>query len=258
MANASLPTRTDGSFGQTKSNPTSPTNLATQASAVEWNAIADALIQLIGQTWQTVSANGTTVVADTTDVASVTATGAVTLTPPTTYTGRRVRVLKAAAAVGGITWTGVGALGGSTSSAALVYELEYDGSSWRLVRGESNARLVKLGASGSYLSTIQTVSTASATVSSDVDLVLVTYSGGTCALTFGDSTDFPTGRACVVQKANTGSNGITVVSDGATAINGGTAGASMTLPSSTTASSTTTADPAWLVQRTGTTDIRVS
>lgn len=146
MANASLPTRTDGSFGQTKSNPTSPTNLATQASAVEWNAIADAMIQLIGQTWQTVSSNGTTVVADTTDVVTVTATGAVTLTPPTTYTGRRVRVLKAAAAVGGITWTGVGALGGTTSSTALVYELEYDGSSWRLVRGESNAAIARLSA----------------------------------------------------------------------------------------------------------------
>lgn len=146
MANASLPTRTDGSFGQTKSNPTSPTDLSTQASAVEWNAIADALIQLIGQTWQTVSSNGTTVVAGTTDVANVTATGAVTLTPPTTYAGRRVMVVKAAAAVGGITWTGYGTLPGSGTSSELVYELHYDGSAWRLVRGSANATIARLTA----------------------------------------------------------------------------------------------------------------
>lgn len=131
------------------------------------------------------------------------------------------------------------------------------------VRNDTDTKLAatrfsKLGAGGSYLSTIQTVTTATATISADVDWVVVTYSGGTCALTFGDSTGFPVGRACIVQKANTSSFGITVVSDGATSINGGVAGAAMTLPSSTTASSTTTTDMTYLVQRIDSTNIRVS
>lgn len=120
------------------------------------------------------------------------------------------------------------------------------------------AVLQKLGSAGSYLSSIQTVSTASATVTADVDLVLVTYTGGTCALTFGDATAFPVGRSCVVQKTNTSAYGITVQGSGSDTVNGGTAGAAMTLPNSTTPSSTTTTDPTYLVQRTGSTDLRVS
>lgn len=120
-----------------------------------------------------------------------------------------------------------------------------------------HAVLQKLGAAGSYLSTIQTVSTATATITADVDLVLVTYTGGTCALTFGDSTTFPTGRACVVQKTNTSSYGITVQGSGSDTVNGGTAGAAMTLPSSTTPSDPASSDMAYMVQRTGSTALRV-
>lgn len=268
MANTTLPSYTAKVTGD-------------QVTATEFNDIRDRLTSLIGHVWQTVSASGTTAIGTTTDVVVVTATGSVTLTTPTGYAGRKVVILKTAAAVGGITLSGsVGdglngvELSGSPSSVLLGYEIEWDGTAWRLIRGYSTvadgsvtatsldagltSKLGKLGSAGSYISNIQTVSTASATVSADVDLVLVTYAGGTCALTFGDSTGFPVGRSCIVQKANTSSNGITVVADGATQVNGGTAGVAMTLPNSTTACSTTTADPAYLVQRTGTTAVRVS
>lgn len=120
------------------------------------------------------------------------------------------------------------------------------------------ARLAKTTSAGSYVATIQTVSTATATVGADVDLVLVTYTGGTCALTFPTSTTFPVGRSCIVQKANTSSNGITVQGGGSDQVNDGTAGAAMLLPNSATPSSTTTTDQAYLVQRVGSTSIRVS
>ncbi len=83
----------------------------------------------------------------------------------------------------------------------------------------------------------------------------VTYASGTCALTV---TNLPVGCGYFVQKNNTSANGITVVGSGSDTINGGSAGVAMTLPSSTTVSSSTTADPGWYVLRTGATTLRVS
>jgi hypothetical protein len=102
---------------------------------------------------------------------------------------------------------------------------------------------------------IATVSTSTSTVAAGTGLVLVTYTSGTCALTLSN---LKIGESIQIQKTNTSSNGITVQGSGSDTVNGGSAGAAMTLPGSTTASSTTTADPTYVVTRTGATTLRVS
>lgn len=123
--------------------------------------------------------------------------------------------------------------------------------------GDAIAQIVKLRTNGSYKVTVQTVNASSATIDADADDVEVTYSSGTCTLTLRDSTDHPIGTAIVIAKANTGNNSIIVAPDSGSSINGGSANASMTLPDSTTASSSTTTDRAWLLVRTSSTTWRV-
>jgi hypothetical protein len=113
----------------------------------------------------------------------------------------------------------------------------------------------KLNAAGTYISTLEDANAASLTVAAATDIVNVTYASGTCAL---NVSALATGQSYVVMKNNTSANGITVVGGGSDTINGGSAGASMTLPSSTTVSSSTTGDVTYFVLRTGATTIRVS
>jgi hypothetical protein len=116
--------------------------------------------------------------------------------------------------------------------------------------------LAKLGTAGSYKASIQTVSTASATISADTDEVLVTYTGGTCTLTLPTEANAPIGRTIVVRKANTSSNGITITPDSGSSIQGGATDASVSPSFFTTPSSTTEADQACMLTRTGSTTWR--
>jgi len=101
---------------------------------------------------------------------------------------------------------------------------------------------------------IQTFASTPGSVASTTALARVTYAGGTTAL---DVSAIPVGGRVEIVKGNTSTYGITVVGDGNDAINGGSAGAAMTLPGSTTPCSTTASDPKWTVYRDSSTAIRV-
>jgi hypothetical protein len=116
-------------------------------------------------------------------------------------------------------------------------------------------KIGRLNAAGKYVATIEVASLASLTVAAGTDLVSVTHAAATCALNVAA---LGIGEAYTVQKNNTSSEAITVVGGGSDTVNGGSAGVAMTLPSSTTARSTTTAAPSWLVTRISSTELTVA
>ena len=102
----------------------------------------------------------------------------------------------------------------------------------------------------------QVVSTSTATVSANTTRVRVTYSGGGCTLTFASG--YTAGARCQVFKENTSTNTIEIVPPSGGTINGAAADASMVLPGSFLASSTTEADPCWEVRFNAASTLRVS
>lgn len=100
----------------------------------------------------------------------------------------------------------------------------------------------------------QTASASTLTIAATTRLVRVTYAAGTCAI---DVSALPVRTLCRIWKHNTSAYAITVVGDGNDTINDGSAGAAMTLPGSTTAMSTTTSAPSWLIYRESATSIHV-
>jgi len=100
----------------------------------------------------------------------------------------------------------------------------------------------------------QTASTATTVVAAATALVRVTYASGTTTLDFSA---LAVGQMTRVLKANASAYGITIVGDGNDTINGGTAGAAMTLPGSTVAMTSTTSCPSWLIYRESATQIHV-
>ncbi len=109
---------------------------------------------------------------------------------------------------------------------------------------------------------IQTVAAASATISPDADVVLVTYAAGACTLTLPTVlAGAPIGHSVVVQKANTSANGIVMTPDAGAQINAGGANATQAMvglnaTASTTVSAAATNDIMATFLRTGALDWR--
>jgi hypothetical protein len=99
----------------------------------------------------------------------------------------------------------------------------------------------------------QTVSGASATISPGINHVLVTYASGTCTLTLPTEANAAIGSQILIEKANTSAFGIVVTPDSGSAINGGSTNATVTPSFLAAPSAASTADPATLFLRTGST-----
>jgi hypothetical protein len=107
------------------------------------------------------------------------------------------------------------------------------------------------------LGTLATVSTSSATLSTE-SVTRVTYAGGTCALSLpASTTTWPVGVTRRVVKENTSANGITLAPDSGGTIQGLGTNVAMTLPGSTRPAATTYADQWWDVTREATSTWRV-
>lgn len=98
--------------------------------------------------------------------------------------------------------------------------------------------------------TIQTVNTATATISPAVHTVLVTYVSALCTLTLPTEANAPIGTTIKIIKANTTNFGITITPDSGSTINGAAADATITPSFFTIASGVGVADQACLFTRT--------
>lgn len=100
------------------------------------------------------------------------------------------------------------------------------------------------------------VNAATATIAANTTRVRVTYASGNVTLTFASG--YTAGARCVIYKENTTTNTIAVTPPSGGTVNGGTVDATMTLPGSFLASSTTEADPSWEVRFNTASTLRVS
>lgn len=105
---------------------------------------------------------------------------------------------------------------------------------------------------------VEVASTSALTPRAGTTRVLCTFPGTATTITLPDEASAPIGTKIVVQKANVSANAINVGGGAGVSINGGVPAATMAMPGSTAASSTTTNDIAAVYTRDSATSWRCS